>query len=294
MDWGVVGTGETSRRMWIGRCWTILAGGCAMGGRAGLRSTCGRMGCRWVICGCAWSRPQPGKAPGGRARGSRGSTGSRVPADVLIANAGLDLVDVPAILPGMSWLLVPGGVDWFTMNYDGESIFVPVPPTIPGYGRRTTATWTSASATVDRPEMADGLPPVRPSAGRGDPRRRGVVGLVRDACRMELPVARLTPAQTAARSRTRCGIARIGWDRRTWPRLAMRGRQRPAGASWSTSPTSSIRGPLTRLLPADRCGAAARSRLRRSRVTPPAPGRWSGRRRMVSVRCRAGGPAWRS
>jgi hypothetical protein len=47
------------------------------------------------------------------------------PADVLIANAVLDLVDVPAVLPGLLRLLVPGGVYWFTINYDGESIFVP-------------------------------------------------------------------------------------------------------------------------------------------------------------------------
>jgi SAM-dependent methyltransferase len=47
------------------------------------------------------------------------------PADVLIANAVLDLVDVPAILPGLLRLLVPGGIYWFTINYDGESIFAP-------------------------------------------------------------------------------------------------------------------------------------------------------------------------
>jgi SAM-dependent methyltransferase len=46
-------------------------------------------------------------------------------ADVLIANAVLDLVDVPAVLPGLLRLLVPGGVYWFTINYDGESIFAP-------------------------------------------------------------------------------------------------------------------------------------------------------------------------
>jgi len=50
------------------------------------------------------------------------------PADVLIANAVLDLVDVPAVLPGLIRLLVPGGVYWFTMNYDGESIFEPGHP----------------------------------------------------------------------------------------------------------------------------------------------------------------------
>jgi hypothetical protein len=49
-------------------------------------------------------------------------------ADVLIANAVLDLVDVPAVLPGLLRLLVPGGLYWFTINYDGESIFVPGHP----------------------------------------------------------------------------------------------------------------------------------------------------------------------
>src|SRR6204780_1053167 len=49
-------------------------------------------------------------------------------ADVLIANAVLDLVDVPAVLPGLLRLLVPGGVYWFTINYDGMSIFAPGHP----------------------------------------------------------------------------------------------------------------------------------------------------------------------
>ncbi len=50
------------------------------------------------------------------------------PADVVIANAVLDLVDVPTVLPGLLRLLVPGGVYWFTINYDGESIFAPGHP----------------------------------------------------------------------------------------------------------------------------------------------------------------------
>jgi hypothetical protein len=54
--------------------------------------------------------------------------GHREAADVLIANAVLDLVDVPAFLPGLLRLLVPGGVYWFTINYDGESIFEPGHP----------------------------------------------------------------------------------------------------------------------------------------------------------------------
>jgi SAM-dependent methyltransferase len=49
-------------------------------------------------------------------------------ADVLIANAVLDLIDVPAILPGLLRLLVPGGVYWFSINYDGESVFAPGHP----------------------------------------------------------------------------------------------------------------------------------------------------------------------
>jgi hypothetical protein len=52
----------------------------------------------------------------------------QAPADVLIANAVLDLVDVPAVLPGLLRLLVPGGAYWFTINYDGESIFEPGHP----------------------------------------------------------------------------------------------------------------------------------------------------------------------
>src|SRR5579872_5499567 len=49
-------------------------------------------------------------------------------ADALIANAVLDLVDVRAVLPGLLRLLVPGGVYWFTINYDGETIFEPGHP----------------------------------------------------------------------------------------------------------------------------------------------------------------------
>lgn len=50
------------------------------------------------------------------------------PADLLIANAFLDLVEVPATLPGLFRLLVPGGLYWFTINFDGETIFQPDHP----------------------------------------------------------------------------------------------------------------------------------------------------------------------
>jgi hypothetical protein len=54
--------------------------------------------------------------------------GNGDPADVLIANAFLDLVDVPVTLAGLLRLLAPGGVYWFTINFDGESIFEPAHP----------------------------------------------------------------------------------------------------------------------------------------------------------------------
>src|SRR5512146_459947 len=55
--------------------------------------------------------------------GSYLEAADEAPSDVLIANAVLDLVDVPAVLPGLLRLLGPAGVYWFTVNYDGESIF---------------------------------------------------------------------------------------------------------------------------------------------------------------------------
>jgi SAM-dependent methyltransferase len=45
--------------------------------------------------------------------------------DLVLANAFLDLVDVPSVLPRLwSWLR-PGGLYWFTINYDGETILEP-------------------------------------------------------------------------------------------------------------------------------------------------------------------------
>ena len=45
--------------------------------------------------------------------------------DLLIAHALLDLVDVPAVLPRFWRWLRPGGCFWFTINFDGETIFRP-------------------------------------------------------------------------------------------------------------------------------------------------------------------------
>jgi hypothetical protein len=49
-------------------------------------------------------------------------------ADLLIANAVLDMVDVPATLPGLFALLVKQGLYWFSINFDGETLFEPEHP----------------------------------------------------------------------------------------------------------------------------------------------------------------------
>ncbi|RFU19900.1 class I SAM-dependent methyltransferase [Geodermatophilus marinus] len=50
------------------------------------------------------------------------------PVDVLVAHAVLDVVDVPAVLPGLLRLLAPGGAYWFTVTFDGDTIFAPDHP----------------------------------------------------------------------------------------------------------------------------------------------------------------------
>jgi SAM-dependent methyltransferase len=45
--------------------------------------------------------------------------------DLLIANAFLDLMDVPASLPSLLSLLKPGGLFYFTITFDGATIFEP-------------------------------------------------------------------------------------------------------------------------------------------------------------------------
>jgi SAM-dependent methyltransferase len=51
--------------------------------------------------------------------------------DLLIANAFLDLVDVASALPRILKLLNPGGIFYFTINFDGATIFQPeIEPTL--------------------------------------------------------------------------------------------------------------------------------------------------------------------
>lgn len=45
--------------------------------------------------------------------------------DMLIANAFLDLIDVPATLPALLSLLKPGGLFYFTITFDGATIIQP-------------------------------------------------------------------------------------------------------------------------------------------------------------------------
>src|SRR6478672_4690685 len=123
MDWGVVGSGEyvlldadrpllDDSRRWL-RDWAAARG---------LRSDVLPDGLQVGDLRVRLKHAELGKY----LEAAQGAQG--VPADVLIANAVLDLVDVPAILPGLLRLLVPGGVYWFTINYDGESIFAPGHP----------------------------------------------------------------------------------------------------------------------------------------------------------------------
>lgn len=45
--------------------------------------------------------------------------------DLVIANAFLDLVDVPGTLPRIAGLLPPGGLGYFSINFDGLTLFEP-------------------------------------------------------------------------------------------------------------------------------------------------------------------------
>jgi SAM-dependent methyltransferase len=120
MDWGVVGTGE----------YILLDADRQLldDSRRWLRDRAAARGLRSDL------RPDGLQVGDLRVRLEHAELGSYLEAahgawaDVLIANAVLDLVDVPTILPGLLRLLVPGGIYWFTINYDGESIFEPGHP----------------------------------------------------------------------------------------------------------------------------------------------------------------------
>jgi len=54
--------------------------------------------------------------------------GGAGPADLLVANAFRDVGDVPSILPDLLALLAPGGAYWFTITFDGDTVFQPDHP----------------------------------------------------------------------------------------------------------------------------------------------------------------------
>jgi SAM-dependent methyltransferase len=54
-----------------------------------------------------------------------GQQGSGPGADLLLAHAVLDLLDVPAVLPGLLRLLTPGGLFYFSLNFDGLTLLEP-------------------------------------------------------------------------------------------------------------------------------------------------------------------------
>jgi hypothetical protein len=120
MDWGLINAGE----------YTLLDVD------RQLLDDSRRWLCDWAAARGVRSNPLPDGLRVGDLRvrlvqaelGSYLEAGHRASADVLIANAVLDLVDVPAVLPGLLRLLIPGGLYWFTINYDGDSIFTPDHP----------------------------------------------------------------------------------------------------------------------------------------------------------------------
>ena len=292
MDWGAVGAGEyilldADRQLLdCSRRWL-----CDWAAARGLRSCQLPDGLRvGDLLG----------APGARAElGSYLEAAHGALADVLIANAVLDLVDVPAVLPGLLRLLAPGGVYWFTINYDGESIFEPGHPHDDqimrayhrdmderiryrlagkaGTGRRL---FHYLRAAAGAPALAAGPSDSVVSAWPGWelPRRRGL----------------LSCAASLTRSRTRCGIARTGSTRRTWPA----GWPSAAGnwprASWSTSPTSLISWAARPVRPCDRHhwrGGRGRWRARGDACHRPSIPKCAGPASGPACRC---GPAARS
>ena len=59
--------------------------------------------------------------------------------DVLVAHAFLDLVDAPRLLPELFALLRPGGLFYFTINFDGLTILEP--PVDPDFDEQVIATY---------------------------------------------------------------------------------------------------------------------------------------------------------
>lgn len=80
------------------------------------------------------------------------------PFDLLIAHAVLDLVDVPTVLPRLLERLGEDGVFWPTINFDGDTIFVPKDP-------RDGALMDAYHRSMDQ-RARDGKPAGSSTAGR--------------------------------------------------------------------------------------------------------------------------------
>ncbi len=128
-------------------------------------------------------------------------------------------MDVSAVLPGLLRLLVPGGVYWFTINYDGETIFEPGHPldeqVLRAYHRdmdeRVRYGRPAGESRTGRllfHHLRDARAPAL-AAGSSD----WVVYPARDG---NYPADEAySCAASLLRSGTRCVIARTGWNRRT-------------------------------------------------------------------------------
>ena len=80
--------------------------------------------------------------------------------DLLIAHAFLDLVDAPSLLPQLFALLRPGGLFYFTINFDGLTILEP--PVDPGFDEQVIDLY---HRTMDE-RTADGHPAGDSRSGR--------------------------------------------------------------------------------------------------------------------------------
>lgn len=78
--------------------------------------------------------------------------------DLIIAHAVLDLVDVQAVLPRLLHRLTTRGVFWPTINFDGETIFMPKDP-------RDNALMDAYHLSMDE-RVRDGMPAGSSTAGR--------------------------------------------------------------------------------------------------------------------------------
>ena len=80
--------------------------------------------------------------------------------DLLTAHAFLDLMDIPAVLPKLFRLAQPGGLFYFTLNFDGETIFEPALD--PGFDEQVIRLY---HCTMDE-RLIDGKPSGDSCSGR--------------------------------------------------------------------------------------------------------------------------------